>query len=392
MNHAWSTWRQVPSAWNRLSRIALVAVAAVAALPLAWSAQAPQLNDTGQIRCNAPVWGGGEIECAGSGQDGEFGRDVTDGQRADGYAGFSYVKIGPGGERLPKSATAWACVHDRITGLTWEVKTADGGLRDWKRRYTHRGNGSAEDTSGFVQQVNAEGLCGHNDWRLPSRMELQSLVNYGRAAAPMIIENWFPHTDSWIYWTSTVDAADIFFRGHWIVSFQYGVAVGGGSNGNENSVRLVRGTPFPRHQYDPGRFVAEGDKVTDRGTGLVWRRCAEGSTWDGSGCAGKVQRVNWQDALALARAARYDGATWRLPNATELFSLTDDRRFEPAIDTEAFPGIADMFPYSFWSGSPVRPAGGGLTDAFDVEFFAGKLAKMEPGNVRALLLVRVDSP
>ena len=97
---------------------------------------------------------------------------------ADGRAGFSYVKISSTGAKLASSAPSWDCVADRISGLMWEVKTNDGGLRDKRNLYTNRGDGQAGDTSEIVNQVNAAGLCGHNDWRLPTRQELIGLVDY----------------------------------------------------------------------------------------------------------------------------------------------------------------------------------------------------------------------
>ena len=44
----------------------------------------------------------------GSGHDGEFGRDATAAHDGNGRAGFSFEKIGPGGEVLPRSATTWS--------------------------------------------------------------------------------------------------------------------------------------------------------------------------------------------------------------------------------------------------------------------------------------------
>lgn len=382
--------------WPRLGAAAWV-WAAMWAMPWAASAaetisSARALNDTGQIKCYKPIWGGKEMACAGTGQDGNSGRDVTYPKPADGYAGFSYRKISSTGEVLPASATEWACVQDRITGLTWEVKTADGGLRDWQRTYTHLNNGDTGDVSGLVRDVNLTGLCGHQDWRLPGRMELQSIINLGHPE-PMIVDKWFPNTPAGIFWTSTRDIEDI-FGGYWIVSFQYGVSVGGGDNQNQNAARLVRGEHFPRAEHAPGRFVADGDKVTDTSTGLVWRRCAEGRTWTGTTCTGHATRVNWQSALGLASAANYDGAAWRLPNATELFSLVDDSRFSPAIDMNAFPGVSDMSSTGFWSATPMAPpsSNGRVTDVFDVDFFSGGLATASPVDWRVLRLVRVDAP
>jgi len=122
-----------------------------------------------------------------------------------------------------------SCVQDRVTGLMWEVKTADGGLRDWNKRYTNFDNAAEEqfwtgsawinptqaqvdapsNSVGFKNSVNAQGLCGFNDWRLPTLEELQSILDTSRATKPSrtpiltIDANWFPNTQVAAYWSAT---------------------------------------------------------------------------------------------------------------------------------------------------------------------------------------------
>lgn len=94
-----------------------------------------------------------------------------------------YTKISNSGAVLPdkailgNSANDWACTKDNKTGLVWEVKTTDGGLRDVNNIYTNLNNNlEASNTYGFVKLINASSLCGSNKWRLPSKLELESLV------------------------------------------------------------------------------------------------------------------------------------------------------------------------------------------------------------------------
>ncbi len=58
------------------------------------------------------------------------------------------------------------------------------------------------------------------------------------------------------------------------------------------------------------------------------------------------ERVNYKAAEA-AVAALGDG--WRLPTRTELLTLVDDTKFEPAIDTERFPDTKSTW---YWTGTP----------------------------------------
>jgi len=176
-------------------------------------------------------------------QDGMTGRDVASPDATDGKLGFSYTKIAADGTALPASATTWACVKDNITGLMWEVKTADGGLRDLNKTYTNFDstteaqyyNGSAwvpptqaqidaaTNTVGYVAAVNAAGLCGKTDWRLPTVDELQGLVDYGVDSStdkPTIDETYFPNTVNWVYWTSSPLVGDSSVA--WYVDFGFG--------------------------------------------------------------------------------------------------------------------------------------------------------------------------
>ncbi|MBF0265785.1 MAG: DUF1566 domain-containing protein [Gammaproteobacteria bacterium] len=91
-------------------------------------------------------------------------------------------------------------------------------------------------TSEYVKQMNENSMCGFQDWRLPSREELRSIVNYGKSM-PSIDQHVFPNTVSAPYWTSTRYINNRFSV--WTVNFEHG-----SDNTQEKhraiSVRLVR--------------------------------------------------------------------------------------------------------------------------------------------------------
>lgn len=184
--------------------LALLLALGMLARPAAAAKQ--QRNDTGQTLCIDPG-SSAPIACPGSGQDGESGRDMSQPGSKDGAAGFSFVKIAADGTPLPRQAGQWSCVLDRVTGLMWEVKSDDEGLRDKDRLYRNWGGGQGNEANAFVRAVNAEGLCSHHDWRLPGREELMGLLDFGRASdQPGIDTDWFPNTVAGMYWTGTISA------------------------------------------------------------------------------------------------------------------------------------------------------------------------------------------
>jgi hypothetical protein len=62
----------------------------------------------------------------------------------------------------------------------------------------------------------ARDLAGRDDWRLPSAVELQSIVDYGHSA-PSIDSTVFPNTPAAVFWTSTAMVNPV-LSGKWIGS------------------------------------------------------------------------------------------------------------------------------------------------------------------------------
>jgi Protein of unknown function (DUF1566)/Bacterial Ig-like domain len=277
------------------------------------------------IACSSPSGTAGALNEA---QDGMRGRDANTATNSntDGKLGFSFSAV-PGG-----------CVTDNVTGLMWEVKTDDGGLRDKDNTYTNEVAGGSAST--FVTNVNSAGLCGFNDWRLPTADELQSIVDYG-TSRPAIDATWFPNAIGGYHWSSSpyVDPAYAWSGEFNVGSFAFSLRTAG------FNVRLVRGNALPARSFT---ISANGQEVTDESTGLIWRRCAEGMNWNGSTCAGAALGYTHEAALVFANTQSVVGG-WRLPNVKELASLVNKSLIGPAIDTTAFPATPSSY---LWSASP----------------------------------------
>lgn len=110
-----------------------------------------------------------------------------------------------------------------------------------------------------------------------------------------------------------------------------------------------------------GHFTDNGDgTVTSVMTGLRWKKCSEGQTYNAAenACSGTAGTYTWQEALQRAEQVRADGYAgrndWRVPNHKELASLTDLGCYQPAIDTAYFPGTRSNW---YWSATPVIGVG-----------------------------------
>ena len=210
---------------------------------------------------------------------------------AAGLAQADYTKIANNGWALPATAALgpgpfdWACTRDNVTNLTWEVKTSDGGLRDQNKTYTNYDDvydpggfkNAAGNSLGFVNAVNAAGLCSKTDWRRPDIGELQGLVVAG--SAPTIDATYFPNTPAWVFWSASPVAGSPDYA--WLVGFNDGGDYLGPRN-VVGPVRLVRAGQLLDH-FDlavtptgagAGSVVIGGGLVCSRASGVTGGACA----------------------------------------------------------------------------------------------------------------------
>lgn len=197
-------------------------------------------------------------------------------------------------------------IMDNNTGLMWQ-KNHDNIVRPW------------QEASDYSRDLD---LAGHSDWRLPTRRELQSIVNFGRYR-PAISTNYFlllPSSfDDYVsnnFWTINI-AGYTSVATPWRLGFYDGLIDLVNYTLRSNLyTRCVRGTPSPTPLYiDNG-----DDTVTDTATGLIWQQSDDGQT------------RTWQEALAYAESLEQAGySDWRLPNIKELESIVDITRIYSPI-------------------------------------------------------------
>jgi hypothetical protein len=115
-------------------------------------------------------------------------------------------------------------VFDRLTGLTWQRKLVGGELFTWQEAKAH--------CAAFSVPAFPSG------WRLPTRIELASLVDY-KTRVPAIDAIAFPGTNinGTFFWTSTSPS----LNSVWIVSFGSGyVGIEAIDLSTQFAVRCVR--------------------------------------------------------------------------------------------------------------------------------------------------------
>ncbi|MDH5327315.1 MAG: DUF1566 domain-containing protein [Gammaproteobacteria bacterium] len=352
-------------------------------------------NDDGGKQVNLPITGqnecfdgnGDPIACAGTGQDGEH-------RSGSGFLTPRFMNNGDG------------TVVDSLTGIVWP---ADGNIMS-SRDPGYDREGVADDgivtwqaALAYVAKLNEESYLGYNDWRLPNRNELRSLINYGVADnAVELHSNGFSNYASSYWSSSSYFSADAVSAAAWVVNMVSGyifpmdkselvvafmgvVPVRGGNmgyakvpltaqtqcysfdgtmiscDGTGQDGEYQQGIHWPEPRFSTGA----GTTVTDSLTGLIWAPDANvmatrDPTFDTEGNSGDG-KVSWQTALdyvAKLNAEAYLGyRDWSLPNVNELQSLINIENQMTAypqlsgwLYSNGFSNIGDQY----WSSTTYR--------------------------------------
>jgi hypothetical protein len=315
-------------------------------------AEAFLLPDTGQTKCFQGVSPYAEIPCEGTGQDGAYNINP-----------MSFTDNGDG------------TVTDNNTGRMWQ-QGENPATYNWFQ---------ATGTYDATYNPTSQNVCGElgPDWRLPSKKELISIVNYSIPNPGPTINPVFTSAPQYsAYWSSATYP--------YYPSYAWGAYFGDGNVSVywKNSgfyVRCVRG-----EQYPAQNFTDNGDgTVIDKKTGLMWQQ-------------GEAGYMFWHSALSYCENLELPSGSgqsdWRLPNVKELESITDDtlsnpnEPYGPSIDLTYFPNaFSDVYwssttyetDYS-WEAWRVSFSSGEVSHCYKEFYYASYVRCVRGGNTTTL--------
>ncbi|MBH1988864.1 MAG: DUF1566 domain-containing protein, partial [Myxococcaceae bacterium] len=227
-------------------------------------------------------------------------------------------------------------VRDLFTGLIWE-KTISSDELVWSR-----------DAEMGSAQAYCVGLSkgGYLDWRVPTVVELQSLVDY-LGTDPLKFDHPRLWTSESHFWKRKSGLA-LDLKNGFLKSY---------AAGSSMPVRCVRGDFLSAPDGD--RFVndkgaslvmisdlaerngleQESVYARDRWTGLAWTR----------GSNPGMSQANAEKACQML------GESWHLPTVKEMITLIDYKRASPASNGTVFPFTSPYHVY-FWTATPAKQA------------------------------------
>ena len=218
-------------------------------------------------------------------------------------------------------------ITDNVTSLMWQ-----------------QGDGGEMTIENAILYCDNLVLGGFSDWRLPTKQESLSILNFDRNN-PALNTVYFPNTNAEYWWTSTVNFTNP--NSIWITN------AGGGTGPKLKTEttsaggikrfhpRAVRNTTIPT---TVNHFTDNGDgTITDNATNLIWQKTPSTATY------------TWEQAISFAENLIQSGTSdWRLPNIKELASINIETTNAPSANTNYF----TISSVKYWSSTTQFAPGG----------------------------------
>jgi Protein of unknown function (DUF1566). len=286
----------------------------------------------------------------------------------------------------PRFTDNGGTITDNLTGLMWS-KDANpaGATQTWQQALD------------YIKTLNSSNYLGYNDWRLPNRKELKSMVNYGQSDTAAWLTD-FNNVQPLDYWSSTTCAADIaaawfvnmsdglVFNAYKISTYNYVWPVRAGQAGTVDLPQTGQTTSYATGDdgdlqkgvaWPSLRFTNNSDgTITDNLTGLMWTQ--DGNAPGPAGCTPGVAK-NTPDALAYVACLNTNNylehSDWRLPNVNELESLVHYGESNPSawLNAQGFTTVQTA-----WYRSSTTNASDTTSYAWVVMMGNGNVDKLGP--------------
>lgn len=266
---------------------------------------------------------GGALTAAGGGDGSGTGGSSPEDLDCGSHKWACWPMPNPESSGLPRPASYLpggdGTVTDEVTGLLWEASPPST-------------DGTWEDALAYCDGLS---LGGYEDWRLPTRIEVTSVLDYSRpgwsADAFSAATGGFHRTSSdWILTINQMGAgAGKDFA--WAFNMSDGIVSNAYSKASAARYRCVRSDGEGEAPSEPAREPANhytslsSGEVRDNYTGLIWQ-------------AGESGALDHAAALTYCTSLELGGNSWRLPSMRELATLVDEAKVAPAINEEYFPG------------------------------------------------------
>ncbi|WP_236644656.1 DUF1566 domain-containing protein [Sorangium cellulosum] len=230
----------------------------------------------------------------------------------------------PAGSGLPNPASTsdlgGGVVRDNVTCLEWQQSPPSEAFT-W------------EQANRYCDELT---LGGSSDWRLPTRIEMTSIVDFTQS--PAIDKTAFPGARGGFHktssdWILTIRQAGA-GAGHdyaWAFNLSDGIVSNATSKATAASLRCVRGNgegeaPSSPAVAPPDQYtVVSPGEVMDNYTGLVWQQGYSPAT------------MTWAEAESYCATLDLNDRAWRLPSIRELATLVDEAQVAPSIHRTMFP-------------------------------------------------------